>query len=69
MVQFFLNFIVINFQVQSREKYDVIIPTWCNVYLILHFIATVISFQDLAQRYLVSILKCIETFISMIVHL
>ncbi|XP_073980605.1 alkylglycerol monooxygenase-like isoform X1 [Rhodnius prolixus] len=38
--------------VQSREKYDVIIPTWCNVYLILHFIATVISFQDLAQRYL-----------------
>ncbi|BES97188.1 Fatty acid hydroxylase superfamily [Nesidiocoris tenuis] len=38
--------------VKSRKKFDVELPTWCNVYIALHFIAVVFGFQDLAQRYL-----------------
>ncbi|KAF6204185.1 hypothetical protein GE061_002525 [Apolygus lucorum] len=38
--------------VKQREKYDVQVPTWCNIYIILHFVAVVFGFQDLAQRYL-----------------
>ncbi|XP_063230292.1 alkylglycerol monooxygenase-like [Bacillus rossius redtenbacheri] len=38
--------------VKSREKYDVKLPTWCNVYLLLHFTIVVVGFQELALRHM-----------------
>ncbi|KAK9512203.1 hypothetical protein O3M35_000673 [Rhynocoris fuscipes] len=57
-------------EVKAREKFDVILPTWCNVYLVLHFIATVLSFQDLAQRHLsMTPLSVLISVIYMIISL
>ncbi|XP_067000505.2 alkylglycerol monooxygenase [Anabrus simplex] len=38
--------------IRSREKYDVQLPMWCNVYLTIHFIVVVLGFQELAIRYM-----------------
>lgn len=38
--------------IRQREKYDVKLPLWCNVYLFLHFSVVVIGFQELAIRYM-----------------
>ncbi|XP_069674546.1 alkylglycerol monooxygenase-like isoform X2 [Periplaneta americana] len=38
--------------IRSREKYDVRLPVWCNMYLCLHFIVMVIGFQELTIRYM-----------------
>ncbi|CAH1401955.1 unnamed protein product [Nezara viridula] len=38
--------------VKEREKFDVQLPLWCNCYLVLHFIAVVVSYHDLAKKYM-----------------
>lgn len=38
--------------VKSREKYDIRLPAWCNIYIILHFAAVTVGFQELAHRYM-----------------
>ncbi|PSN56922.1 Alkylglycerol monooxygenase [Blattella germanica] len=38
--------------IKKREKYDVKLPMWCNIYLCLHFTVVVIGFQELALRYM-----------------
>nr|CAD7453009.1 unnamed protein product [Timema tahoe] len=38
--------------IKSREKYNVQLPLWCNLYLLLHFVVVVIGFQELALRYM-----------------
>nr|XP_018903716.1 PREDICTED: alkylglycerol monooxygenase-like isoform X1 [Bemisia tabaci]XP_018903717.1 PREDICTED: alkylglycerol monooxygenase-like isoform X1 [Bemisia tabaci] len=38
--------------VQHREKFDVKLPFWCNLYLLSHFIVVVIGFQELTLRYM-----------------
>ncbi|CAB3381035.1 Hypothetical predicted protein [Cloeon dipterum] len=42
-------------KVGPRPKYDVSIPTWCNVYLLIHFVVVVLLFQELYVRHLVSL--------------
>ncbi|KAJ9578223.1 hypothetical protein L9F63_005553 [Diploptera punctata] len=37
--------------IKSREKYDVKLPMWCNLYLCLHFAVVVFGFQELALQY------------------
>lgn len=37
--------------VKAREKYDVRLPLWLNVYLLAHFVLVVLGFQELALRY------------------
>ncbi|CAH1379824.1 unnamed protein product [Tenebrio molitor] len=39
-------------KVIPREKYDVQLPLWCNLYLLIHFCVVVYGFQELAARYL-----------------
>lgn len=41
-------------QVKPRDKYDVRLPLWVNVYLSMHFVLVVLGFQELALRYMVS---------------
>ncbi|XP_014254410.1 alkylglycerol monooxygenase-like isoform X3 [Cimex lectularius] len=53
--------------VQSRKKYDVRLPTWCNIYLVLHFIVIVISFQDLAERHVAMSTVSFWVFVTYIV--
>lgn len=38
--------------VVSRVKYDVKLPTWCNIYLVVHFGIVVYGFQELSTRHL-----------------
>ncbi|XP_075231244.1 alkylglycerol monooxygenase-like isoform X2 [Lycorma delicatula] len=38
--------------IKSRVKYEVKLAYWCNAYLIVHFIAVLIGFQELATRYM-----------------
>ncbi|KAK7862895.1 hypothetical protein R5R35_011604 [Gryllus longicercus] len=38
--------------IRTREKYDVKLPMWCNIYLTLHFIAVTIGFQELTVQYM-----------------
>ncbi|XP_071444075.1 alkylglycerol monooxygenase-like [Hetaerina americana] len=38
--------------VKERIKYDVHLPAWCNLYLLLHFCIVVIGFQELAVRHM-----------------
>ncbi|PNF44131.1 Alkylglycerol monooxygenase [Cryptotermes secundus] len=37
--------------IRSREKYDMKLPVWINIYLCLHFVALVIVYQELALKY------------------
>ncbi|XP_065333941.1 alkylglycerol monooxygenase-like [Cloeon dipterum] len=39
-------------KVGPRPKYDVSIPTWCNIYLLIHFVVVVLLFQELYVRHL-----------------
>ncbi|XP_044261899.1 alkylglycerol monooxygenase-like isoform X2 [Tribolium madens] len=41
------------FKVVPRQKYDVKLPLWCNIYLFVHFCIVVYGFQELASRHLV----------------
>ncbi|EFA11751.1 alkylglycerol monooxygenase [Tribolium castaneum] len=41
------------FKVVPRQKYDVKLPLWCNIYLLVHFCIVVYGFQELASRHLV----------------
>jgi alkylglycerol monooxygenase len=41
-------------KVGPRPKFDVSIPTWCNIYLLVHFSVVVFLFQELYVRHLVS---------------
>lgn len=43
-----------DFQIKHREKYDVVLPFWCNLYLLAHFGVVVYGFQELAIRHMVS---------------
>ncbi|KAG8231468.1 hypothetical protein J437_LFUL000185 [Ladona fulva] len=38
--------------VKYRQKFDVHLPLWCNLYLLMHFIIVVIGFQELAIRHM-----------------
>nr|CAD7194828.1 unnamed protein product [Timema douglasi] len=38
--------------IKSRDKYNVQLPLWCNIYLLIHFVVVVIGFQELALRYM-----------------
>ncbi|CAH0729166.1 unnamed protein product, partial [Brenthis ino] len=38
--------------VESREKYDVFLPAWCNVYIVLHYAVVLYGFFELASRYM-----------------
>ncbi|XP_059484903.1 alkylglycerol monooxygenase-like [Neocloeon triangulifer] len=38
-------------KVGPRQKFDVSIPTWCNVYLLIHFVVVVFLFQELYVRH------------------
>ncbi|XP_060525578.1 alkylglycerol monooxygenase-like isoform X2 [Cylas formicarius] len=40
-------------KVLKRDKYDVKLPGWCNVYLLVHFALIVYGFHELATRHLV----------------
>ncbi|ENN82751.1 hypothetical protein YQE_00880, partial [Dendroctonus ponderosae] len=40
-------------KVVKREKYNVKIPLWCNLYLLIHFAVMVYGFHQLALRHLV----------------
>ncbi|KAL0882114.1 hypothetical protein ABMA27_000677 [Loxostege sticticalis] len=35
-----------------REKYDIYLPTWCNVYLVSHYAIVLYGFFELAGRYM-----------------
>lgn len=35
-----------------REKYDVHLPTWCNVYLVVHYTVVLYGFFELAAKYM-----------------
>ncbi|XP_017771537.1 PREDICTED: alkylglycerol monooxygenase-like [Nicrophorus vespilloides] len=37
--------------VVAREKYEVKLPLWCNIYLLVHFCVVVYGFQELASRH------------------
>ncbi|XP_063906985.1 alkylglycerol monooxygenase-like [Zophobas morio] len=39
-------------KVVAREKYEVKLPLWCNVYLFIHFCFVVYGFQELAARHM-----------------
>lgn len=39
-------------KVTAREKYDVKLPLWCNIYLLVHFVIVVFGVQELASRHL-----------------
>ncbi|XP_066141130.1 alkylglycerol monooxygenase-like [Euwallacea fornicatus] len=39
-------------KVTKRDKFDVQIPLWCNIYLLVHFTVMVYGFHQLALRYL-----------------
>lgn len=52
--------------VQKREKYDVKLPLWCNIYLFLHFIIVVLGFQELVLRHLEMSPFSVVLFISYI---
>ncbi|KAL1505714.1 hypothetical protein ABEB36_005216 [Hypothenemus hampei] len=41
-------------KVTKKEKYDVKLPRWCNIYLLIHFSVVVYGFHQLALRYLAS---------------
>jgi alkylglycerol monooxygenase len=47
--------------VRYREKFDVSLPLWCNLYVLVHFAVVVLAFQELCLRNLVSN----ETFTSL----
>ncbi|KAM3960937.1 alkylglycerol monooxygenase-like [Aphomia sociella] len=38
--------------VQHREKYDVHLPAWCNLYLVVHYAVILYGFFELASRYM-----------------
>ncbi|KAJ8938561.1 hypothetical protein NQ314_011451 [Rhamnusium bicolor] len=42
------SFNPLHLQVVAREKYDVKLPLWCNIYLLIHFCVVVYGFQKLA---------------------
>ncbi|CAG9795386.1 unnamed protein product [Diatraea saccharalis] len=35
-----------------REKYDIHLPTWCNIYLVAHYTIVLYGFFELAARYM-----------------
>lgn len=39
-------------KVTKREKYDVQLPLWCNIYLLIHFCLVVYGYQQLATLHL-----------------
>lgn len=41
-------------KVGPRTKFEVSIPMWCNIYLLVHFSVVVFLFQELYVRHLVS---------------
>ncbi|XP_048006686.1 alkylglycerol monooxygenase-like [Leguminivora glycinivorella] len=38
--------------IEQREKYDVALPAWCNLYLVLHYAVVFYGFFELASRYM-----------------
>ncbi|VVC98435.1 alkylglycerol monooxygenase-like [Leptidea sinapis] len=38
--------------IQQRDKYDVILPAWCSVYIVLHYAVVLYGFFELASRYM-----------------
>ena len=44
----------LHLQIRRRQKYDVQLPAWCNIYLCLHFVMVVFVYQELVLRYMVS---------------
>ncbi|XP_077298483.1 alkylglycerol monooxygenase-like [Arctopsyche grandis] len=38
--------------IRHRKKYDVVLPVWCNFYLLIHFGVVVYGFQELAIRHM-----------------
>ncbi|XP_031767974.2 alkylglycerol monooxygenase-like [Galleria mellonella] len=38
--------------VQTREKYDVHLPAWCNIYLVLHYAVVLYGFFELSSKYM-----------------
>ncbi|GBP53858.1 Alkylglycerol monooxygenase [Eumeta japonica] len=51
--------------VESREKFDVQLPVWCRVYLVLHYVIVMYGFYELASRYMV-ILIAAQKWVSSI---
>lgn len=46
--------VCLHLQIRRRQKYDVQLPAWCNIYLCLHFVMVVFVYQELVLRYMVS---------------
>ncbi|XP_032512975.2 alkylglycerol monooxygenase-like [Danaus plexippus] len=38
--------------IENREKYDVFLPSWCNIYIVLHYSLVLYGFFELASRYM-----------------
>ncbi|XP_072939575.1 alkylglycerol monooxygenase-like [Epargyreus clarus] len=38
--------------ITQREKYDVLLPSWCNAYLIVHYAFVLYGFFELSSRYM-----------------
>ncbi|KAH9643325.1 hypothetical protein HF086_012995 [Spodoptera exigua] len=55
-------------QVENRDKYDVNLPAWCNLYLIAHYALVLYGFFELASKYMgmtpVSVLICVMYVIA-----
>lgn len=45
--------VCLHLQIRRRQKYDVQLPAWCNIYLCLHFVMVVFVYQELVLRYMV----------------
>ncbi|XP_045765344.1 alkylglycerol monooxygenase-like [Maniola jurtina] len=39
-------------EVENRPKYDVLLPAWCNTYIVLHYAVVLYGFFELASRYM-----------------
>ncbi|XP_039749498.1 alkylglycerol monooxygenase-like [Pararge aegeria] len=38
--------------VENRAKYDIFLPAWCNIYIVLHYAVVLYGFFELASRYM-----------------
>ncbi|XP_022825569.1 alkylglycerol monooxygenase-like [Spodoptera litura] len=49
--------------IENRDKYDVNLPAWCNLYLVAHYAIVLYGFFELASKYMgmtpVSVLICV----------
>uniref|UniRef100_A0AAR5PM64 Alkylglycerol monooxygenase n=1 Tax=Dendroctonus ponderosae TaxID=77166 RepID=A0AAR5PM64_DENPD len=54
-------------KVVKREKYNVKIPLWCNLYLLIHFAVMVYGFHQLALRHLSLSPVSVLAFVSYII--